>query len=303
MMNKARILKVAAQELFQRIGGVPLLYYCGYPNFGDVLGRDIFSALSPCGVYRPLRQRGPHLIFLGSLLTQANAHSVVLGSGFIKEVDPISVDAAYFVRGEYSKKMLKPKRSPRQGVALADAVQVLAYPPLLKKISEFYREKAALKLGACGERRIVVLHHITFSKIFGGGRYTANAGNQFVISTGAPVEVLFEWIRGADAIVSDALHPLILADTLKVPNKWISVDEATDLLGGDYKFFDYATQRPGDPYHKHGVQLDELIDCGSALFDGASVRSFTGDGAYLAACVLDAINGLRSRSYDSIYLV
>lgn len=51
-----------------------------------------------------------------------------------------------------------------------------------------------------------------------------------------PLEVV-NLIAKCEAIVSTAMHGLIVADSFAIPNKWIRVSDR--IRGGDYKFHDY----------------------------------------------------------------
>jgi len=51
-----------------------------------------------------------------------------------------------------------------------------------------------------------------------------------------PLELL-DRIRAADCVLASAMHGLIAADALGVPNAWVGVSNA--LRGGDFKFRDY----------------------------------------------------------------
>lgn len=51
-----------------------------------------------------------------------------------------------------------------------------------------------------------------------------------------PISIL-QTISACDAIVSTAMHGLIAADSLGIPNTWVKVSDK--IRGGDYKFLDY----------------------------------------------------------------
>ncbi|MBR5303247.1 MAG: polysaccharide pyruvyl transferase family protein [Candidatus Gastranaerophilales bacterium] len=51
-----------------------------------------------------------------------------------------------------------------------------------------------------------------------------------------PIYVLNE-IAKCEVILSSAMHGLIAADSLDIPNRWIKLSDL--LIGGDYKFKDY----------------------------------------------------------------
>lgn len=295
MADKLRMAASALAELPNRLGGVPLLYYSGYPNFGDVLGRDLLGEIAGKAVYRPLLQRAPHLIFLGSLVSQANKKSVIAGAGLIAQPEAkIEVGPTYFVRGGLTSGAIIPSWRPEGGVVHADAVQVLGDASLRDRMLKRYSRKSLPpEISSC--KRLVVLHHTTYESIFGVGGWCHRDGEIAVISTGAPVGLILNSIANAKSLCSDALHPLIVADALGVGNCWIRVIGATNLIGNDFKFRDYGTQFEGKGMSCVQVPLQDFMEASRAAIELAEVRVSRVNPTDLKNMVQDAVRRVLCR--------
>lgn len=85
------------------------------------------------------------------------------------------------------------------------------------------------------------------------------------INVEAPVGNVVEQIASCEAIVSSAMHPLIIADSLRIPNKWINV--STNSISR-YKFEDY--------YSVFGFQ-PEFFDLNQRIFDENDLKAVRSD--------------------------
>ncbi len=84
---------------------VPLHWLAGRPNFGDDINPYLFQALGTGINVRLAQQTEPHFLGMGSVLGNANAQSVVLGSGFISPENRLELPEykkIVVVRGQYS---------------------------------------------------------------------------------------------------------------------------------------------------------------------------------------------------------
>ena len=64
----------------------------------------------------------------------------------------------------------------------------------------------------------------------------SNSKIKFINILDNPMDILYQ-ISSCEAIISSALHGLIAADSLGIPNRWIKLSD--NLMGGDFKFHDY----------------------------------------------------------------
>ena len=65
-------------------------------------------------------------------------------------------------------------------------------------------------------------------------------------------------IASASIVISTALHPLVVADSYGTPNAWLKVSNR--LLGGDFKFRDYASVFDFEPVPETPDSLEKMSD-------------------------------------------
>jgi pyruvyltransferase len=195
---------------------LPLLWHVGRPNFGDDINPSFFEATVGRSVRFAADRRRPHLLGAGSILERATAASVVCGSGFLERpaatVRPPHRLVA--VRGERS---LGAFRSPGD---------VLLGDPLVL-VDAFVTPQPK-------RHRFGIVPHVCSVDRWRG---LNAAGRLHLIDPAAdPWQVIRE-IASCEAVLSQSLHGLIVADALGVPNAWIT--PADTMQGGRFKFDDY----------------------------------------------------------------
>jgi len=195
------------------------------PNFGDALSPLICEAVSA----RKIQYAKPShcdLIAIGSLMQRVKEGFFkkrihVWGTGFIEETTPYTSKHIYHaVRGELSKKTI----TNHQVTALGDPgllAHLLLKPNQLRKkkykigFVEHYKDKNNAIVS-----QIVDKHaDITRVDIY------------------LPPLIFLERIAECEIIFSSAMHGLIAADSLEIPNARMSLSDR--LRGGDFKFQDY----------------------------------------------------------------
>lgn len=246
---------------------IKVFYWDGMPNFGDALNplicKNVFN--TPIQI---ANERECDAVFIGSLLDDFLTDKVffhrekkvlkIWGSGFINDVNkyrkrPFSLPEKYFrkadvlaVRGKYSKHRLEKILNRSLDCVLGDP-GILA--PLLVDTSSIKKKYA---LG-------IIPHHLELhgfeprkgikSNIIGlipdnmelkfpvYQQLRQKISNSVIIDMEAdPIEVI-KRMAECETILSSALHGLIVADGLDIPNMWSSASEM--LIGRDYKFKDY----------------------------------------------------------------
>lgn len=251
---------------------IKLYYWDGMPNFGDALNPILCKELFGIEVHKSTPE-DCDASFIGSLLDdflspnlftrKKNSESSAVkiwGSGFIGPANtivkrPFNLTETYFrdievhaVRGIYSKTRLE----KILGSSLETCV--VADPGLLVgKLVDKLHIKKKYRLG-------VIPHHI---EIHGYGprishgedcinglmpsNFTLDVpfykkildlvpGSVLIDMESDPIDCI-QRIAECELIVSAALHGLIAADSLGVPNRWITASDR--LIGKDYKFRDY----------------------------------------------------------------
>jgi hypothetical protein len=275
---------------------IRVFYYDTQANFGDQLNvrllRDLFN-LKP--VHTPIDRAD--LICIGSVLHsllrtigrasklwQRLSHSRlhVWGSGFVANyVVPAEPGRApkhfyrrlelHALRGELTKQQVQ----TLTGRPAARAV--LGDPGLLCSELIARPGKKRNKVGIVPHYRHVRNPRVTeLSQTVRGCR---------VIDVTAPPMEFLEQLSSCGVVISSALHGLIAADSLGIPNRRLVLSDQT--MGGDYKFEDYYSVFTADDHRP------------LCLPDGAKVPSERQilDGMWLAE--RGEVDAVKNRLYDS----
>jgi len=213
------------------------------PNFGDALAPLVVAAVAD----RPVRWApigGADLVAVGSLLGrlrqrwwQRRVH--VWGSGYLAA--PIALPSAR------TRHVIHAVRGPRSAAALGllPAAMVQGDPGLLA--DRLITDRALIeRLISDGlitgpprpARRcaVLVIPHYRDREHALLPRLAAVPGVEIADVFAPPLDLLAQ-IRCADCVLSSAMHGLIAADALGVPNAWVTLGDR--LRGGHFKFHDY----------------------------------------------------------------
>jgi hypothetical protein len=197
------------------------------PNFGDVLSPLICERISN----RPIRWAPVErcdIIALGSLMQRVKEgfwrkQIHVWGTGFIAPFPRHRSKHHYHaVRGKLS-------------AAIIDGIPettVFGDPGLLA-------DRLLPNASPSGKRfRCLIIPHYK-DKEHPGLQVLIGSGKRHVevIDVFKPALEILEMIADADFVFSSAMHGLIAADSLGIPNAWVKLSD--ELRGGDFKFRDY----------------------------------------------------------------
>lgn len=193
------------------------------PNFGDALSPLICEAVSG----RKIKFAKPSqcdLIAIGSLMQRVKEGFLqkkidVWGTGFIGEQKPHKSKHIYHaVRGNLTKETVM----INQPVALGD-------PGLLADLLIPKRSLKKYNIGFIGHYKDK--NNPTVLKI------SEKYSNTTIIDIYLPPLIFLKRMSECDVIFSSAMHGLIAADALGIPNAWIKLSDK--LRGGNFKFQDY----------------------------------------------------------------
>ena len=217
------------QRLFQKT--VPVIYFKDIANVGDALNVDLIEFLSKKKVVCPPGvAKFKHLLGVGSVLDSMNYHTTVWGSGLINEESLSKVKALGHiraVRGKLTQKALEERFQMKFDVPLGDPALLL---PLLYKKSEVKKYSFGL-----------ILHYVDKAHPIAA---LVNSMGGKLIDVSLPPKDFVQTLTSCDAILSSAMHGLILSDAYGIPNKWIHLSDK--VIGAGYKFADYysTTNQP-----------------------------------------------------------
>lgn len=246
--NKSFIVQLMEFHLLRKLTkpGAIALYYSRFGNFGDELNDDLMRFLNIS--YRHSRPYVANLCCIGSNLQQftsgtgkklSDSHVLnVLGSGFISpnkgSHESFCFDMRiYALRGELSKirceKILGYKL---ENVTLGD-------PGLLvKDIFKPFKIRKKYDVG-------IILHMVDKNNAL-LQKIKLEKHKVTYIDIELEPKLFVKRVAECDFILSSAMHGLICADSLGIPNKHIMVSNS--VVGGTYKFKDYYSVFNGFEY-------------------------------------------------------
>ena len=246
---------------------IRLFYYnsSGIENFGDQLNIPLIQKYSCRKVLEAPSDKAEY-VCIGSLLEQflstdgfpqLNKKPVTIwGAGFIAARGdhpfincsgpecfkrPVVVKA---VRGKLSLDRIRSMGIDTEKIVLGD--------PGLLAVSLF-NEKPVQKQFRIG----IIAHYVDQKEQVLDRLQKRLSGSKIISITDSPQKVISE-IRSCEVIISSAMHGLIIADGLGIPN--IRAKISDKLTGGDYKFKDYYSVYGIDPYPLERKDLEQLTD-------------------------------------------
>jgi pyruvyltransferase len=201
---------------------IPIYWFSGRPNLGDVLSAVVVAHVSNATPVLVSSRHKGKVLAVGSILHRLAESDIVWGSGAIVDMPITPPPRVKFraVRGPLTRALIR-----------ADVPEIYGDPAML--LPRIYRPSAAkrFQLG-------VIPHYLEAD----------------VVRVADPaislIDVLSDWrsvierIIECEAIVSSSLHGLIVAEAYGVPAIWFA---ATDRVTGEgFKFRDYylSTGRP-----------------------------------------------------------
>ena len=266
--------------------GISLYYWTDMPNFGDRLNEDICRFLSGSDPVwaSPKRCRAA---FIGSILEKfiyrrkcwtADALWIkyfrgkvdVWGSGFIK--DPESSDERLMrrlniraVRGKITLERLRRLTGRAlDDVAIGDSGLLASrlYPakkvpfrvcgiiPHHAELAEIKRSNEIVAI----ECESGILQDSTVKAMPLFERLAKSIPGAIVLNPESAPKTVIGRISECEAVLSSAMHGLIVADSFGIPNMRVIASES--LMGGDYKFRDYYSAFSKNKYRAVNIRED-----------------------------------------------
>ena len=198
-------------------------------NFGDVIGRYIVEKLTGVLCSHSMPEEGPHLMVCGSILSVANEHSTVWGSGFLSQGQAVTAPPANIcaVRGPLSRLQLS-----LQGI---ECLEVYGDPALLlPRVHPYFpvfESNEPLFIPHYEDEEHIELSYPCTSMI---------------VTPENTIEDIIGAIRGASCVITSSLHGLIVAHAYDVPA--LLVRWGDRLAGDGMKFRDYFLSVGITPY-------------------------------------------------------
>lgn len=202
-----------------------MVYYSSkFNNFGDVLNKYLLNKLSPKKIIQidfPQYCKQRHIFFIGSVIQESSADTIICGSGII------SLDSSI----KKPKKILSVRGPLTRNVLLAnkiDCPEIYGDPALLLPILYSPKVEKKYKIG-------VIPHYEDFENelldLF-------NEKDIIIIDVKTKnIEGFVDLVNQCDCIFSSSLHGIIVADVYGIPSLWISF--SNKVIGDGFKFRDY----------------------------------------------------------------
>lgn len=247
---------------------VKVWYWLGEPNFGDMLNADICRELFNINAI-PVGPEDCEASFIGSVLDDFlygkvlfdKKHRIlfkqpavnVWGSGFICDKNlfikrKFGLQERFFrrinvsaVRGTLSKKRL-------EKITGKDLSNVITGDPGL--LADRLLKTKPKKKYSVG----IIPHHMELKDDV--WKKFADVPGMTIINVSDSVEDTLYKIAQCETIASSAMHGLIAADALHIPN--IRLIASDKLLGGDYKFNDYYSAFGISEHEKLNIINNEI---------------------------------------------
>lgn len=244
-------------------------YFDSVRNFGDLLNCDLFKYFGTD--IKKANMPDSDIMAIGSLLQtlftekklsltrkisiKTKKPIIVYGSGFIEDTPksfyPLRKLDIRAVRGFYSLEKLKQYKN----IKIADNVAI-GDPGLLSKyIVDTSKIKKKYDLGIIPH--YVDKHNTLLKKI--------KVKNAVVIDIQQSPQTFLEQLAECKTVISSAMHGLIAADSLGIPNVRMVLSDK--ITGGDYKYNDY--------YSAFGLKEHNVVNLENETFTDKSVADIT----------------------------
>lgn len=230
-------------------GLVPVFYWDGKPNFGDLIGPYLISKMTrkPVLNIKDLRYSG--IMSVGSIIHMLDRKNMVIwGSGLMYEPTNMQLKRLknynpqiLSVRGHETAKQLT-----KAGLSLPDD-KLYGDPALI--LPFFYKPQVSKdkKIGICPH----YIHKSNFLKNIIGKNELK------IINVQNDVETVIDEIASSSVCISTSLHGLIIAQAYNVPWVWLEIIDE-NLTGEDFKFNDFFSTLDKLKVAHIRVSLDEI---------------------------------------------
>jgi hypothetical protein len=247
-MNKPRL-----PSIFHRLSRkpLPLIWYDGTLNFGDLIGPWMVQMLTGRQVVNIDRDKSAKgLLTVGSIITWMDRDGLsVWGSGLIRKVGPktheklnrVRPGPIHAVRGKLTRQQLVKRLGWKVPKVYGDPALLLPrlYTP----------RQSSLTAG-----RVALLPHYLHKADLG---HLQDDERVAMIDVQNDPDKVIDQIASAKAVLSSSLHGIICAQAFGVPWIWLQVP-GIRLAGGEFKFHDFFTTLDADQVVAREVVLNEI---------------------------------------------
>lgn len=244
--------------IFERVLGIPVTSYYKRPLRARVLG---IGTIIGNGLLRPRQSLYRRCLF--HLLPPLHVFSSgITGEWASARVAPLRQMIFHAVRGALTRDQLAKLGllSEESEVALGDA----------GLLASFLLEKRPVKNYFCG-----IIPHVADYGLPSVVQMQNKVKNAIVINVRDEPLAVLKQMASCEMILASAMHGLIIADALGIPNQWVRFSEHPQIggRGGRFKFHDYYSIFPGyshEPLAPEAVMRSFLPERFASEFDPRS---------------------------------
>ena len=228
---------------------MPVFYWDGTPNFGDLVGPYLISKITGKPVLNIKKLQYPGIMAVGSILQMLDRKNMVVwGSGLIcKPTDKqISALKRYnpkilSIRGRETAKYLL-----EAGINIPDQ-SVYGDPALILPLFYSPSVNNLKKIAICPHYR----HKLHFLE------YIDDKDNLKIIDVQKDMETVVDSISSSSVCISTSLHGLIIAQAYNIPWVWLEIFD-NNLGGEDFKFKDFFSTINESQVSHVRVRMEEV---------------------------------------------
>lgn len=230
-------------------GLIPVFYWDGKPNFGDVIGPYLISKITGKPVLNIRNLQYPGIMTVGSIIQLLNRKNMVIwGSGLMYKPTDEQVRALkkynpeiLSVRGRETAKQLL-----EAGINVPDQ-STYGDPALILPL--FYQPTVSgpQKIGICP-------HYIHKSHFL---ECISDKDNLKIIDVQNDLETVVDSISSSSVCISTSLHGLIIAQAYNIPWVWLEIVD-NNLGGEDFKFKDFFSTINESQVSHVRVKMEEI---------------------------------------------
>ncbi|WP_352287856.1 polysaccharide pyruvyl transferase family protein [Psychrobacter sp. GW64-MNA-CIBAN-0177] len=257
-------------------GLIPVYYWDGEPNFGDLIGPYLVSKITGTPVLNIKNLKHPGIMTVGSIIQMIDRKDMVIwGSGLMyklkdTQINSFKDNAPYIlsVRGQESAQHLIDS-----GISVPDQ-KFYGDPALILPLFYTPSIRGSKKIGICPH----YIHKPYFLKSLTG------KDNLRIINVQNDVETVVDEIASSAVCISTSLHGLIIAQAYGIPWVWLEVCDKS-LSGGDFKFKDFfSTLNEAQVSH---IKVN-LNDIESIDYEAVADKAVLPDKLYSEQLILEA---------------
>lgn len=268
-------------------GLMPVFYWDGTPNFGDVVGPYLISKITGKPVLNIKNLRYPGIMAVGSILQLLDRKDMVIwGSGLMQKLTDEQMEnfkkynpKILSVRGrETAKHLLEAGINVPDQSVYGDPALILPlfYTPLISRCK---------RIGICPH----YIHKSYFLECI------TDKDNLKIIDVQKGMETVVDSISSSSVCISTSLHGLIVAQAYNIPWVWLEIFD-NNLGGNEFKFKDFFSTLNESQVSHVRVRMEDVKDID---FKAIAEKATLPDKLYSEELILESLKTHLNRGYMS----